>query len=71
MPKVWKVEDATSELRKAFDVFDPTNNGFFTPDQLKKFLTELGEILDETDFKEFMKSITVQPDDTINIDGMK
>jgi len=57
-------------LRKAFDVFDPTNNGYFTTDQLKKMLTQFGENLDEAEFKELLKSTTVQPDDTINIEGI-
>ena len=69
LPKVWKDENPEKELRNAFDVFDPTNNGFFTPDQLRKFLMGFGENLDENDFKDFMKSITVQPDDTINVEG--
>ncbi len=69
LPKVWKEEDAESELRKAFDVFDPTNNGYFTTGQLKKMLTELGENLDEAEFKELLKNTTVQPDDTINVEG--
>jgi len=70
LPKVWKEEDAVDELRKAFDVFDPTNNGYFTIEQLKKILTELGENLDDGEFKELLKNTTVQPDDTINVDGI-
>jgi Ca2+-binding EF-hand superfamily protein len=70
LPKVWKEEDAVDELRKAFDVFDPTNNGYFTIEQLKKILTELGENLDDGEFKELLKNTTVQPDETINVDGI-
>ena len=70
LPKVWKEEDPIKELRNAFDVFDPTNNGFLTPEQLKHVMMGFGENLDENDFKELMKTIPVQPDDTINVEGL-
>lgn len=65
---VWK-ESSPEELRNAIDVFDPTGNGYLTVDSLKNTLLNLGENLDEEDFKEFVKTINVQPDGTINTEG--
>ena len=67
--KVWQQQDPISEIRNALEVFDPTGNGFFTVDQLKSMLLEFGENLEEDEFKEFTKTITIQPDGTINMEG--
>lgn len=68
MKKTWKTNDP-QELRQAIEVFDPIGNGYFTVEQLKSFLLSLGEPLDEDDFKEILKTITVQPDGTVNTEG--
>ena len=45
---------------------DKSGNGYFTIDQIKKVLFTYGEKLDEDEFKEFTKSITIQTDGSIN-----
>ncbi len=66
---MWDNRDQVSQLQIAFEMLDPKNNGFMTVDQLKKILLNLGEKIDEDDFKELLKSVTVQPDGTINNEG--
>jgi Ca2+-binding EF-hand superfamily protein len=66
---MWDNNDQVKVLHTAFEMLDPKNNGFMTVDQLKKILLNLGEKIDEEDFKELLKSVTVQPDGTINNEG--
>ena len=56
-------------LRDAFEALDTLGNGYFTVEQLKQILLTTGEQLDEQDFKELCKSVTVQADETINYEG--
>lgn len=60
-----KNQDA-DELRDALRIFDSDGSGYFTLEQLKKFLFAYGEKLDEDEFKDLAKSITIQSDGTIN-----
>ncbi|CAF0704883.1 unnamed protein product [Brachionus calyciflorus] len=69
LKKTWKEIDPT-ELRNAIEVFDPIGNGYFTIEQFKNTLLNLGESLEEDDFKEILKTITVQPDGTINTEDI-
>ncbi len=68
---MWDNNDQMQQLQTAFEMLDPKANGFLTVDQLKKILLNLGEKIDEDDFKELLKNIPVQPDGTINNDGKK
>jgi Ca2+-binding EF-hand superfamily protein len=69
LKKMWDNGDQVKQLQTAFEMLDTKNNGFLTVDQLKKILLNLGEKIDEEDFKELLKSVTVQPDGTINNEG--
>lgn len=69
MERVWEDNNPTEELKEAFNVLDSGGNGFLTVDQLRKVLMQMGENLDEDDFKEILKSVPVQSDGTINNDG--
>lgn len=68
LQKTWR-EDDPHELKNAVSVFDPAGNGYLTVQQLKNTMLNLGENLDEEDFKEILKNVNVQPDGTINTDG--
>lgn len=68
LKNTWKSRNP-QELRQAIDVFDPIGNGYFTIEQLKSLLLSIGEPLNEDDFKEILKTVTVQPDGTINSEG--
>ncbi|CAF0821934.1 unnamed protein product [Brachionus calyciflorus] len=65
LKKSWHGQ-SQEELKSAFDVFDPSDNGFFTIEQLKNLMMNYGEAIDEDDFKEILKLVDVHPDGTIN-----
>lgn len=66
--RIWKEIDPY-ELRDAVGVLDSGKNGYFTVEQLKRDLF-LGESLDEAEFKELIKTVQVQADGTINVEGI-
>ena len=72
MKYIWIELDQSAQvnqLKTAFEMLDPRNNGFFPVQELKKILSTFGEVLDENDWKEITKSVVIQPDDTINNEG--
>jgi calcium-binding protein CML len=68
LQRTWKERDPY-ELKDAVSALDSTGNGYLTIDQFKKSLVNLGEALDEDDFKELLKNVQVQADGTINTEG--
>lgn len=70
LARLWYEANYAQELRDAFDAFDSLGNGYFTLEQMKSVLLGMGEKLDEQDFKEICKVITVKADNTINFEGI-
>lgn len=51
-------------------MLDKARNGYFKVDELKAILVQMGEALEESEFKEFMKILKVKADGTVNTEGI-
>ena len=56
-------------IKNVSKAIDKEKNGYLTTEQLRAVLLSFGEKLDDEEFKELLKNITVQTDGTINNDG--
>ena len=51
-------------------MLDKARNGYFKVEELKAILVQMGEALEESEFKEFMKILKVKADGTVNTEGI-
>ena len=61
--------DSTEDMRKAFEAFDENGDGLISGDELEKFVSNIGEVFDVTEFSDIMNEIDSDGDGYINYEG--
>ena len=56
-------------MRKAFEAFDENGDGLISGDELQKFVSNIGEVFDVTEFLDIMNEIDSDGDGYINYEG--
>lgn len=69
MSKKMQDSDSETELREAFRVFDKNGDGFISPDELRRVMTNLGEKLTDEDVEDMIKEADLDGDGLVNYSG--